>query len=313
MDNLIKWNLHDVIIEATTNDATLLAFWQQSFASLATTQAKPALKINLQLVNALPAAPVGKPQFQQADLLEYYIDESNVIVHFPRYGQLTLDLSAGTSHGLIIPDALNTYGVLEDLIAISLSPHLKRKGMFLIHAFAAVYHQQAALFIGGIGAGKTTTGLSLLDSGWQLLSNDSPIIMHDGMVHSYPGVIAGYPETFARFQSTAPFATEPAKQAGRQKLMVPAESIWPDIWCSQAPIRAIFFPQIEGGEHKLRPLNKLETLQQLLPHAVEPWDKAMVPSHLAVLKELAEHAEAFHLHLGPDVSAIPNLIASVFA
>jgi hypothetical protein len=65
--------------------------------------------------------------------------------------------------GRILPAALETHGVFEDVVAIGLSPLLRRRGMFLIHAFAAAptpYHAGVVL-IGDIGAGKTTTGLAM--------------------------------------------------------------------------------------------------------------------------------------------------------
>lgn len=42
------------------------------------------------------------------------------------------------------------------------------------------------LLVGGIGAGKTTTGLSLLNAGWQLLSNDSPVVVGTAVFNATP-------------------------------------------------------------------------------------------------------------------------------
>jgi hypothetical protein len=309
----MRWNLHDVIIEGMANDATLRQEWQRSFASLPGATAVPDIQIILNLVPSLPPTPPGEPQFRQGDLLAYYVQGQDVIVHFPRFGQLQLDLSGGATNGRLLTTALTTYGVLEDLIAIGLSPHLRRRGLFLIHAFAAAYEGKAVLLVGDIGTGKTTTGLSLLNVGWQLLSNDSPIISQSGEVLSYPGILAGYPDTFAHFPVTAELAQQQPEQAGRQKLTIPAEQIWPEVWCAQAAIGAILFPQIKGeGAHESRPLAPIEALQQLLPHAVEQWDKVMMPQHLAVLRQLVEMAPAYQLLLGPDVLTIPATIESLF-
>jgi len=310
----MRWNLHHVIIEGMTNDATLRQEWQRSFASLPGATAVPDIQISLNIVPTLSPAPPGEPQFRQGDLLAYYVQGQDVVVHFPHFGQLQLDLLGGATNGRLLAPALTTYGVLEDLIAIGLSPHLRRRGLFLIHAFAAASKGRAVLLVGGIGAGKTTTGLSLLNAGWQLLSNDSPVISHSGEVLRYPGLLAGYPDSFARFPATAEFAQQQPEQQGRQKLTIPAEQIWPDVWCEQARIGAILFPTIKGeGEHESRPLTPIETLQQLLPHAIEQWDKAMMPTHLVVLRQLVEMAPAYQLLLGPDVLAIPAMIEPLFA
>jgi hypothetical protein len=310
----MRWNLHNLIIEGTSNDATLRQSWQSSFASLPSSTAVPDIQLVLNIVPTMPAAPSGDPHFQQGDLLAYYVYGQDVVVHFPRFGQLQLDLSAGVTNGRILSTTLNTYGVLEDLIAIALSPHLRRRGLFLLHAFAAVYEGQAVLLVGGIGAGKTTTGMSLLNAGWQLLSNDSPIINQSGAVLCYPGVLAGYPDSFARFAATAELAQQHPLQEGRPKLTIPAEQIWPEVWCERAGIGAILFPQIKGeGEHEIRPLSQPETLRLLLPHAVEQWDKTMMPGHLAALRQLVEAAPGYELALGPDVLAIPEQLAQLIS
>jgi hypothetical protein len=211
-----------------------------------------------------------------------------------------------------VRDALDTYGVLEDIIAIGLSPHLRRKGMFLIHAFAAAYEGRAAILVGGVGAGKTTTGMSLLNAGWRLLSNDSPILNQGGGVLSYPGVLAAYGDTFGRFSATSHLADSKPSQKGRAKITVAVEAVWPGIWLDEAPAGAIFFPVIEDRlEHELVRLSSPEALRRLLPHAVEQWDRVMIPGHLGLLRKLVEKTPAYILRLGPDVLAIPDVLAAV--
>ena len=199
----------------------------------------------------------------------------------------------------------------------------------MLHAFAAAREDTAVLLVGGIGAGKTTTGMALLNAGWRLLSNDSPIVGDDGLILSYPGLLAAYPETFARFPATKHLAgnitlkrtlinaddtdyqkEKSAKSAdSSSKITVPAQEIWPNVWQESAPIGAICFPQIEKrANHALEPLTPPQALARLMPHAIEQWDKAMIPAHLARLRQLVEAAPAWILHLGPDVLTIPNVM-----
>ncbi len=305
------WNFHSLAIEGATNDPALRDHWQASFASRPSISAQPDIRCALNIVSDVPPAPPGEPHFRQGNLLEYYLDGDVVTAHFPRYGQLRLDLSKGTTEGQIVSLALHTYGVIEDLIAIGLSPHLRRRGMFLIHAFAAAHSGRAVLIVGNIGAGKTTTGMSLLNARWKLLSNDSPIIGANGEILSYPGVLAAYPNTFARFAATTHLAAnaEPDK-----KVIVPAEKVWPEVWLDHAPAAAIFFPKIESRtEHAIEPLTQPEALRLILPHAIEQWDKAMIPAHLALLNQLIQTAPAYHLRLGPDTDTIPAALASALA
>lgn len=307
----LYWDFHTLTVSGDTKNALLRERWLQSFESRPlVTDLSADLSVHLEMVKTVPSAPDRPADFKHGELLAYYVDGQTVVAHFPRFGCLTLDLATGHTEGEIVVDAINTYGVLEDLLAISLSPHLRRKGYFLLHAFAGAWQNDAVLLVGGIGAGKTTTGMSLLNAGWQLLSNDSPIISAEGHCLSYPGVLAGYPETFAQFPSSAHLATQtPETSQGRKKLMISAEDIWPHVWLDKAPVRAIVFPTIEDRkEHLLESLTAPETLRRLLPHAVEQWDRAMIPAHLTTLRSLVDAAPGYVLRLSPDVLSIPNML-----
>lgn len=317
----MRWRFHHLTLEGITNNPTLKQSWQTSFSSLEPSSAVPDLVCTLTVVGEIPPPPAGTPHFQQGDLLHYYLQGDQVTVHFPRYGQLQLDLAKGTTDGRVITTVLDTYGVLEDLIAISLSPHLRRRGLFLIHAFSAAIATpsglKSVLLVGGIGAGKTTTGMSLLNAGWRLLSNDSPMVtLQDNMpmILSYPGVLAAYPETFARFSATKHVAEAVAVETTvaeptRRKYITAAQHIWPGVWLDRAPVSAICFPQIESRpDHTLIPLSPPQALARLLPHAIEQWDTAVMPQHLALLSQLVQHTPTYELRLGPDVSTIPALL-----
>lgn len=318
----LRWQFHNLIIEGKADDANLWQGWLTSFASLlpstatsaSSGQAVPHLTIAFQTVDTVPPPPPRKPDFQQGDLLHYFVEGNEVIAHFPRYGQLQLNLATGQTQGQVVTAAGQAYAILEDLIAISLSPHLRRRQKFLLHAFAAAFEGEAVLLVGGIGAGKTTTGLSLLNAGWQLLSNDSPMVVANGRIQQYPGVLAAYPESFAHFPTMAHLAEGSGVENGRQKISVTAESIFPNAWLQAAPVRAICFPQIEPRTtHALTPIPPLAALARLLPHAVEQWDKAMIPAHLSILRQLVESAPVYTLHLAPHVLTIPQMLQELLA
>lgn len=305
----MRWQLHGTTVAGKTNDADLGKRWRATFASLPRGQGDAQLTIVLETVDTAPPAPAGEPQYRQGDLLHYYVEDSEVIAHFPRYGQLRIDVQSGRSEGYLARAALENYGVLEDLIAIALSPHLRRRGKFLLHAFAAAKNGRALLLVGDVGAGKTTTGMALLEAGWKLLSNDSPIVDKSGDILSYPGLLAAYPDTMQRFRATRRLVSGESEVTKNKKITVAAEALWPGVWSSRAKPAAICFPQIDAGsEHRLQPLSPSETLRRLLPHAVERWDKEMIPTHLAVLRRLAEATQGYLLRLGPDITTLPSLL-----
>lgn len=305
----MHWQLHNLTITGDSNSPELLGQWQRSFASLPSSRSPADIVVQLDLVEQVDAEPDGQADFRQGDFLSYYLSDDTATAHFPRFGQLYLDLAKGTTHGRLVHAALDTYGVLEDMVAIALSPHLRRRGYFLLHAFAAALDGKALLLVGDIGAGKTTSGIALLAGGWKLLSNDSPIIAANGQVLQYPGVLAAYPETFARFEQTAAYADGPSKQQGRKKRLLPAEKAFGDVWRAQATAGAICFPIIENRpDHLLEPIGAAETLRRLLPNAIEQWDRAMMGPHLSVLRQLADCAPAYVLRLGPDVHRLADVL-----
>ena len=305
------WDLHGIVLEGVANDALLAESWRSSFSSLPVVEAEPDLRIQLEITGFVPEAPAGTPRFRLGDLLAYYPEENVVCAHMPRFGRLQINLVSGTTEGELVAQTLDRPGLLEDVIAIGLSPHLRRRTLYLLHAFAASYKDKAILLVGDIGAGKTTTGMALLATGWRLLSNDSPLIDAAAQVLSYPGLLAAYGDTFERFAATRELAGNASDRDRRRKIAVSAESIWPGVWGDRAPAGAVIFPQIESRDkHLLEPLDGAETLRRLLPHALEQWDGEMMPDHLFALGSLVEAAPGYVLRLGPDVSSIPELLLS---
>jgi hypothetical protein len=360
----MRWNFHGLTIEGTWDAAPIGERWLATFSPRPKIDAPPDLFFHLALAGEAPPSPSAAPDFQQGELLAYYIRGPQVTAHFPRFGQLQLDLARGTTQGIITPTALTTHGVFEDLLAIGLSPHLRRRGMFLIHAFAATppgsppigYFSDGGgwggvLLVGDIGVGKTTTGLALLHAGWKLLSNDSPILKMDSAIqlatdyvadvtdtHSsatsattsaanpertypnplkmastvsvlaYPGLLSAYPDSLARFPELMKLNVTPES---KEKILFAAESIYPDVWRDSAPPAAIFFPQVEPrNDHALERLSAPEALQRILPHAIEQWDREMIPAHLALLNQLIQSVPAYKLRLGPEVETIPEVISA---
>ena len=315
-----RWQLHKLVIEGRWSAPAIGERWCATFAPQPLTDAAPDLTFELALAPQVPDPPAVEPDFRQGDLLAYYLNGSVAVAHFPRFGQLTLDLAQGSTTGQITPAALATYGVFEDVLAIGLSPHLRRRAHFLLHAFAAApsANARSVLLVGDIGAGKTTTGLALLHAGWKLLSNDSPILWTPPgnaggpvTVLAYPGLLSAYPDTLGRFPELAELL--PAAHP-REKTLFAAEAIYGDVWLAATPAGALVFPRIEArATHARERLPLPEALALILPHAIEQWDRPMIASHLALLNQLVQTTPAYRLRLGPDTSTLPAVLAAALA
>ncbi len=310
----LRFDLHGLALELGSNHDLVRERLAAAFASrpIAAANSEALIRFQLDLSDQIPAAPLGAPAYAEGDLIHYHFAPPRVVAHFPRYGQLRIDLERAAIRGEIIPAAITTYGVFEDLVAIGLAPLVRRRGKFLIHAFAAAHQERAALLVGGIGTGKTTTGIALLRAGWRLLSNDSPLLdAATTRVLSYPGLLSAYPETLEHFPELHPLLPASAEH---RKVTFSAESVYGDVWSESAAAGVILFPRVEPvSAHRVEPLSAPETLRLLVPHAIERWDTEMIPQHLALLHQIAAQTPAYKLALAPDTTSLPGLVRELLA
>lgn len=308
------FNLHEVILRSSSDDPVVRARLRAVFGPFSAETEAADVSLRLQTVSTLPAWSPSGEVVSHAPLLTCVLDSDVLTAHFPRWGTVSVDLAAGTIDGALLPAIFDHYGAFDDMLIIVLGPLLRRRGLFSLHALAAALEGQAVLLAGDIGAGKTTTGLSLLDAGWKLVSNDSPLLRREGdrvLACAYPGLVAAYDDTLARFPSLLHLVEGPS-EPGRKRAFA-AQEIYGDVWQKQAPARLLLFPRVTPGlpASRVEPVAANEALLALLPNSIEHWDREYIAPHLALLRSLVQQAPAYRLLLAPDVPALPALIASL--
>jgi hypothetical protein len=312
--SLGNYDLHGACLRAISPDSAIGRRLEAVFGPFAC-PARPAdIDLELNMVRSLaPWQPAGVI-VSESRLLICALNGPHLSAHFPRWGTLTVDLAGGVIRGELLPEALDHYGALDDMVIIALGPLLRRRGFFTVHAFAAAKDGRAVLLVGDIGAGKTTTGFSLLSAGWKLVSNDSPLISQGEngvIVSAYPGLLAAYDDTLARFPVLHPFmgaaSDPPVKRA------FPADAAFANVWQRQARAQALLFPKVTPGleASQAQPLSPRDALLALLPNSIERWDRDYIALHLVVLQALVHQAPAYRLMLGSDVPALPELIGTL--
>ncbi|GIK40940.1 MAG: hypothetical protein BroJett011_47730 [Chloroflexota bacterium] len=295
-------------------------------------------------IHKLPSAPPpppGMPVIAEGPLVGYYGQGQLVAIRMPKYGLITVDLDQQRLVGAVTRNTLEAYGAFEDVLLISLAPLYRRRGWFPLHAFAALAPTgKVALISGQMGAGKTTTGLALLSAGWKLLSNDSPLLTlrADGQVKvlAYPGRLSAFDDSLVRFEGLRRFIPEAKAEAtlkganaepkapygqaeqidllapaGPQKRVFRAEEAFAEPWADSGVAGGIFFPQVIPGlgQSELVEVSPREAVLQLMPQAIEGWDKAAIGQTLHLLGKLVEQAPCYQLRLSPQVEQLPALIA----
>ncbi|MCB9099923.1 MAG: hypothetical protein H6632_10310 [Anaerolineales bacterium] len=319
-------NLHGLTIAFQAPDQPLKDRFEQVYGHLPRqTGGEPDITIDWHIHQhpAAPPPPPGMPSLAETPLVSYYGAGDLVVVRLPKYGLVAVDLANSRLIGAVTRLCLEAYGVFEDVLMIALAPLYRRRGWFPLHAFAALApNGRAALITGHIGSGKTTTGLALMNAGWKLLSNDSPLLRltnHQVEVLAYPGQLSAFDDSLARFDTLKRFIpTDPEPEAlnllapaGPQKRVFRAEDVFTEPWASTGLAGGVFFPQVVPGlnQSELVPVPPTKAALELVPQAIEGWDKATVPPSLHLVRTLVEQAPCFILRLSPQVEQLAGVIS----
>jgi hypothetical protein len=307
------YQLHDIPVTFRAEDMGLIARLDRYWRIFRTSEAAgDGLHIQLQIEADAPAPPAGPPLSIGPDV-SYYRQGERLSIYFPGWGRFDTVLGGNESSGRVARSAVDNDGVMEDMILIALAPLLRRRGYYTIHAFAAAVGDRALLILGDSGAGKTTTGLSLLTRGARLLANDAPLlhVNREGQLrlHAYPGLISAYPDSIARFPQLEGLLADHQPDE-RGKIAFAVEDVWPDGWAGQAQPAALVFPGITPDLTRsyLEPMTAFGALQRLIGQSIEDWDAATIPAQLRMLRQLVGAAPSYYLHLAPDIDRLPDLL-----
>lgn len=181
-------------------------------------------------------------------------------------------------------------GRLTDVTYTVLSPLLRRRGLFLVHAFAAARNGRCVLLVGPSGSGKTTAGLSLLQHSWRLLGNDVILL---------------------RSRADAVYALP---TPGRVQIRPQTQMLLPTVdvaaqWAPPTAVATLCFPQIvPSAPSRLHALPPAVGLARLMAESVDRWDAATLPAHVACLRRLCAQTAVFTLQSGTDVATWPQLL-----
>ncbi|MEM7116971.1 MAG: hypothetical protein AAF614_31355 [Chloroflexota bacterium] len=312
--------LHNLTLQFSSNSAEFVQQWHQIFAGwlVSVTSSEPDIHFSLELRPSLPPPPSPTPFFvdEEQRIVSAYRGANNAIwLHYLDGALLEVPFGAGANHisGVAEPRILAVNGRFEDIIFTSLAPLLRRRGLFLVHAFAASKNGRCALFVGPSHSGKTTTGLNLLLNGWELLANDVVLLepRRDG-VYAWPtpGTLGIRTKTFDLLPTLQTRLGLPTPQT----VEVTAEQLVNSRWAEPACVEAIFFPEVrQGGETAVLPHNRAIALTQLMSESIDRWDSDTLNSHITCLQQLCRQATPYRLHLGQDMAQMAQAISSQVA
>lgn len=273
-------------------DEDVLSVWHRDFSPwLSPDDGNADAALVLERTNAI--TPPRAPLIFRDDALAlsvYREDADTLRLHFHDGALVAVTLNKRPIVRGEITTAILHNGRLLDVTYTALSPFLRRRGLFLAHAFAAARNDRCVLLVGPSGSGKTTAGLSLLQQGWRLLGNDVVMLQQRAdAVYALPtpGRIRLRPQT--------------------QRLLPSAGNLAQ--WAPPATVALLCFPQIvPSAPSQLHALPPAVGLARLMAESVDRWDAATVPEHVACLRRLCAQTAVFTLQSGTDVATWPQLL-----
>ncbi|RMG89598.1 MAG: hypothetical protein D6706_21060 [Chloroflexi bacterium] len=312
----LELSFHGLTIHLHTPDkvlfdqwAFLLAGWVTPVQASCTTA---DVCFHLSLTDRL-AIPEQKPVFvdmhtlpDEIGVLSVYATENGrLCLHFRQAGIVHLS-THNPSQTIIgqITQLATKYGRLEDITFTSLAPFLRRHGFYLLHAFAAACNGCAVLVVGPSGSGKTTSGLALLQAGWELLANDI-VLLHkrpEGyLALPTPGGVSIRPPTLELLPSLRDLVSDTPLVQGKYHLT--GWQVGNGRYASPAPVTHLYLPHITNQPQTNRkPLSRAIALAHLMEESIDRWDTAMLTHHITFLEQLCRQAQPYTLNLGRDVA-----------
>jgi len=238
----------------------------------------------------------------------YYIDLGQT-------GHLSYNLTKSAAIGYLNkPESISPKVLSSNIFLFAFDQMLKAKGYFPIHCSAVAKDGKGILMPGFSGAGKTTSCISLIRSGYGFLGDDRPILHYKDQtleLLSFPEDINVTEKTLGFFPELV--ASEFIKNnKGLSKKSFFAEDVYPGSVTKRCRPRAILYPEkYPGSKSFLEELPKSEALSSFLPHSMLVLDKETSKKHFDILFDLITSVDTYRLKLGSDIHALPELIESV--
>lgn len=203
-------------------------------------------------------------------------------------------------------------------LEIALSLVLRSVGLFHLHAAALVRptHGDTVLVVGGAGAGKTTTTITLASAGYVFLGDDALLLEETAAgpnLCAFPRPFHVGPAALSAFPRLAPLVGPPKRQGDKRDLD-PSQA-FPGQFLARGPApRLVLHPRIEADRPTaLAPLSKAEALGNLIASSggLVIDEVPGKTEHLALLTRVTNGARHFDLRLGRDMLADPSILPAL--
>lgn len=206
-------------------------------------------------------------------------------------------------------------GSAAAMLQIALTIALRTRRLYHLHAAALVHPSGAAvLVVGSSGAGKTTTTLALLESGYDYLGDDTLFLRASPRgvdLVAFPREFHLGPATLDAFPRLAPLAGAPSGRGDKRP--VDPRRAYPEkhrafLEITGAPLLALFPSVTTAATTGLAPIPRADAFGHLLASSAALVIEGVAgrDENLALLSALLGPARCFELSLGRDVLSGPT-------
>lgn len=238
------------------------------------------------------------------------VGPAEIVLHCGAHGMVMMT-SDGTASEVTVTDPAGLAAAV--LAAFAVLAMVAERGFSPIHASLVERDGAGVMFCGERSRGKTSSCLALARAGWVVRSDDRCFIhIREGaaMVWGPGGAVRLRPDAARLWPDLRRPMSQGRDWAGKR--VVELASVGGCAAAGNVVCRAILFPQVAGTErHHVEPMGRADALHEMLGST----GLAALPAHAAMqfhdLTALLEQTPCYHLRLGRNMDALPEVIAEV--
>lgn len=312
-----QYNIHGLALNVSAKDSLIAGLMADELRAFRSRKRVPgALTLEFKTLPARNGKPLTKEFLRKncvaqkimtrKTLTHYY--RQNLITTVTHYKEKKIETEVAAEPSLF-PDPACYFCLTQPV-----SPWLKKRGLFFLHAGCVSENGRGVLVVGDSGAGKSTLTVSAIRGGFKLISDEQPLLSLEKkavIARAFPRRIRIDRVPAGLFPELRPVL----KSSKAERLVFHAADIWPkalgESWCRP---EVVIFPRF-GLNNRLRvkkihasgALARLLQDEHLVWYQDGPW-KNLSRLHLELLNRLAAGTRAYEMTYGvKDILKIPSV------
>lgn len=316
-----QFDIYGLPVEVTSDHPLLYEMVAEELRTFRAKRRFPSQKIVRLILTALPSPyfngapyPALFAPYRELETKRFIAPRTAATLYWKNAITVIQDFKKGLIQTAVVPEpSLIPDPAYHYCFTQPISPWLKKRGFFFLHAGCIAQGKQGILIAGPPRSGKSVLSLSAVRAGFQFLGDEQPILsIRDGglKVHAFHRRIRLDRSVAILFPELRPLLRTPYSE----RIVFPLESIWPGSLGSSCQPRVLLFPRFRiGGGLRLKRLDPTYSLGRLLQddyliwYRNKPWSW-ISHEHLNLLEHLVRETKSYELEYSKkEILRIPEL------